>query len=764
MPDALSILMPDGTPAPASLLRGGAQTAEAQQLEVAMKNMISYASSLAGVNMRGMTRARDPFANHSWFFVAAMATALNMIQAPYVIYREGDEATRRRTKALADRAYSATGVLPRGLNRRSMYKHTVMNGWSKGHISKEAEPDLDHPLNRVFMHPNEITASGAQLFFLTFLWFSMRMEAFWLLLDENSEPVAWTDTDKIDQIWCVSPDLVKERIVGNSWVGWDMNVNPTGARTTERVFLLPDELIHFKLPNPFYPIRGIDPRAPLASTIAMDMLSVEHNITTLQNGGEPSGVLYHTGQNAPFRNTGEELAFKEKWKQRHEGIGKERKTALLTGGWKYESLGYTPHDMDFINARNFGRDETFAVLGVPKSVAGITDDVPYAVQLGQDRNFWEKRLLPYLTIFQSTLDGTLFYPLTDDIFGMFDTSKVEALRFGLQDKVAIVTTLTAPGIHMPPKQAFEMTGLTPPAYEGDDVATGYQPMPDVPVDGAGEPVSSPPGTAIDQNKKTTIVRAKTKIVQASWSDVIGAVQAPYEKKFKRAWREFVAKVRIKQMKKFDKWARVVRADFDEELDDLDLDEEELRKMLKIEMRTLYEDEVEETLDSLKGEVGNTFDVSLDHPGIQKAIKQREKILLGSAPATMQKRMRESVRKGLEKGETVQTLRERVGTAYSIESSSARALTIARTESAGIMNEAREVVFAEQEFEKREWSTAGDEHVRDDHVEYGASGEHEMGFNYLELVDKEDEGSLLYPSDTNAPADQVINCRCVHLPA
>src|SRR5205085_3512270 len=116
---------------------------------------------------------------------------------------------------------------------------------------------------------------------------------------------------------------------------------------------------------------------------------------------------------------------------------------------------------------------------------------------------------------------------------------------------------------------------------------------------------------------------------------------------------------------------------------------------------------------------------------------------------------DQVRRGAEGGEDLGQLRGRVARVFDVAASSSKALTVARTESSNFMNDVREAMFDKQGFERRDWVTAGDEHVRADHVTFGEAGPMPAGFNYMELVGGGD-GSLTYPGDPEGPADQVIN--------
>jgi len=120
-----------------------------------------------------------------------------------------------------------------------------------------------------------------------------------------------------------------------------------------------------------------------------------------------------------------------------------------------------------------------------------------------------------------------------------------------------------------------------------------------------------------------------------------------------------------------------------------------------------------------------------------------------------------MRAGIEAGETVGQLRQRIAAIYDISASSAKTLQIARTETTPFLNGAREVMMKKAQIEESEWVTANDENVRDDHTAFGESGPHPLGFNYMTVVGK--PGTLTYPGERGAPMDQIINCRYCQIP-
>ena len=80
----------------------------------------------------------------------------------------------------------------------------------------------------------------------------------------------------------------------------------------------------------------------------------------------------------------------------------------------------------------------------------------------------------------------------------------------------------------------------------------------------------------------------------------------------------------------------------------------------------------------------------------------------------------------------------------------RAQRIARTETAGAVNQARFAEMAHLGLTRHQWTTASDIHVRDSHA--SVDGE-------VRVLGEPFSNGLLHPNDFDAPVSEIINCRC-----
>jgi hypothetical protein len=627
----------------------------------------------------------------------------------------------------------------------------------------------------------------SQLWQLTAIDMMTKGESFWRLLNEQGNPIGLGETPSI--IWPTNPLCVDPIVLAGQFVGWrfaQRKTDGTGGYAGRVQNLQIWQMIQFKFIDPENPLRGLAPLIPAASSIKLDMTVADHTQAMMSNGADPGGLLINKDG---FDDEAEETEFLRKYNQRHRGEKNVNRTGVLSGGWEYYKTGMTTKDMDYPNLKTWDRDEILAAMRTPKTVVGVTDAVNYATQLGQDKNFWDKALIPIIKYFEAVLDGTLLFEEPDDVVGAFDLSGVDALRAGLKDQVEIANNMAGSNLHTPPSLAYEKVGLDMEPYEGSEdclVSPILSTVKDVVAAGSLlnqpiEPTATQEPTASQEPMplgESVIIRKSSKI--SRWRNFIVQVHAPMMMATSTQWRKYIKNEKSLQLAAFDKIAnekswdnsmgaiRVFIAEdgykpYSKAVDPTTvlLDVIEAAKRLGVKIRPIYDKGLQDTYDYTIKELGGISVFELDDPDIMSYYAQAEKRLVGTAPYTISRNVLSSIRAGIEAGETIADIRLRVGKVYDIAGSSPKTLQIARTESTSFINGARDVMFNKASIEETEWSTSGDEQVRETHVIFGDSGAHPINFNYLSLVGK--PGSLIYPGDKDAPADEIINCRCTKIP-
>lgn len=119
--------------------------------------------------------------------------------------------------------------------------------------------------------------------------------------------------------------------------------------------------------------------------------------------------------------------------------------------------------------------------------------------------------------------------------------------------------------------------------------------------------------------------------------------------------------------------------------------------------------------------------------------------------TTKETVRKVIEEGLRNGDRNSTIGEKI--AESLENiSETRAQTIAQTEVHNTFMKANSMSAESSGFKKKKWVSMRDESVRPNHQKYDQMGEIP--------IEKEFAPGLMYPGDCNAPAKEVVRCRCV----
>ena len=798
-PARVTLYGPDGEPIP---LAPGGSSAGRRSPQAAARSFgasdLGFIRSLASLaSADPSVRAQEPMRYHAWVYAAAMAVAVNIASVEYFVYRETDEALGKRRMIAAKHGVT----VPRAGHRRSARDRFLTHpNRRRGRAIKELEPLPDHPLSDVLRRPHR-TASKTVLFAVTAMWMKTRGECVWLKLDAEGQPVGVGEFPA--QLVPVDPSSLRPVFKDNEHVGWIYTVaTGTGMKAVGRqIPLFLDQVVQFKFFNPFDPVRGLSPIAAAAAGIELDMLDQSRVRSVLVNGADPGGIIYdESGQH--FRTETQREEFKQQFKEEYGHAQNTGETVIMPPGIKYQRIGLSQVDMQAIEMRGWDREEILAVMQVPKSVVSVTDDLNYSIQLSQDANFWTNCNWPLMRLIEDEIDSSLLFPITDDIVGMFDTTGVDALRVGLAEKVAIVKDLVSESIHMPPRDAFEVVGLDVKEYPGDDVVIGTGLGAPLDLTGEDKPPAPPPpalppaddggdgDTPDDEDGQdgtsgrrvrgaSPSDEAKQVKNQSYWRKFVADLMTPFERDMAPSWLQFARAQQQLQVKRLRELASDVGLESKGGKPRFKVNESDLEARILIPLpdsqlallgaaRPVYASNLIRVFQFTKEtDFGGVALFEPDDQLLVNFINTRSRLLINTAPVTIRKNLIDSLTEAIRNGEPLKSWVGRVNEVYGQATTSAKALSVARTEAGSFLNGSRDQMFGAQGFEIEEWISAGDENTRKSHVHYGGLGPQKRGFNYLEsraaAALPPRSGRLEFPHDSRATADEVVACRCVKVP-
>jgi len=817
------LLGPDGQPWRESV----DTTRSSAPVTVRFKSIGQFYEAIQSLGMPPTSRALNPFKTHAWVYAAASAIAKNISQASFGIYQETDGELQRRKQAVLRSGRQWTGP-QRGHKRTAVTRHLNRACRKSGVNPTGVERFTDHPLTAAMSRPNPYIQGSAMLWYATIVIWVAKGECAWLLTGEGGARLGPAEIPS--QIWPVPPECLEPIVAGSTLVGWRYNPRRgmLGSAVSQSLTLA--EVVQLKFYNPDDPLRGLAPIAAAMAGIELDMLSMRWNRSTLINGANPGGIVFDRRTGGTFKDTKERQKFEADINERHSGPENVNRMLVLDGFFDYQQTGMTPKDMEHGRMREWDRDEVLATLSVPKSVLSINDGLPYASAISQDFNFWDKCLFPIVRLAEDIFDETLLNEEPDSIVGMFDTSTVQALRAGVSDKIATARSMCGTELHAPPRVAYDVVGLDVPAYDGDDVAlvspmvvpsesildggsdvSGTKPTanpgedPQDPAaantDPSAEPGSDPSQPSPDatdppkQSKPTpsaglrrlaTSLTSEIRRARSDryWGELQEKVCVPMERVYVPVWRRWVRGESDVQLQRFDAATRrlkmtsagvVIRATSDDDKraeaekysDEIIVPTNDMTNRLARSIRPTYVASLENVYAfTAANDFAGVTVFEFDDPPLMNWLDVYQRRFVGQVSTTIQKNLRSSLVEGFLAGETRAELRQRVSHVYDVSASSAKSLSVARTEAGAFANGGRDVMFTAQGMKRKEWITAGGEHVRESHATYGEKGVVEAGFDFLTIRPAglgAVSGKLRYPHDPEAPASEVVNCRCNHRP-
>ena len=237
--------------------------------------------------------------------------------------------------------------------------------------------------------------------------------------------------------------------------------------------IIPEDMIHIKLPNPGDPLEGmgygLSPLSSAAQSVDVDNLITEYLNVFFQRGTMLTGLLSF---DIPLKEETADLII-ERWRKKYGGVGGSD-VGILDRGSKYQRLGLTFEEMSF--AEQDERNETRILM--PFGISPILISARVGLKGVSYSNFeairkacWEDTLIPELLLFEVEFQHHL---RARKAFVKFDLTGVPALQKDLPVQVSSAYTLFQMGV--PANQALHAAGLRiGEVPEGDLPFAGAEP-------------------------------------------------------------------------------------------------------------------------------------------------------------------------------------------------------------------------------------------------------------------------------------------------
>jgi len=164
----------------------------------------------------------------------------------------------------------------------------------------------------------------------------------------------------------------------------------------------PNEVAHFRLPNPGNEVYGLSPLESLSIVIETDLYAQDYNRNFFKNHAVPR--LHVDLGNCTLPQL---KRIREYFAHEIQGTENAHKTIVTEGGAKITPIGTKPNDMEFLNQRKFSRNEIASVFGVPPTKLGVFEDVNRASSQESDKSFKSEKIIPLQRMLAKKINSTI---------------------------------------------------------------------------------------------------------------------------------------------------------------------------------------------------------------------------------------------------------------------------------------------------------------------------------------------------------------------
>jgi HK97 family phage portal protein len=587
-----------------------------------------------------------------------------------------------------------------------------------------------HEILKLLNKPNEFMSR--QEFFEAYVGFA--------LIAGNSylDMVGPNDAAPPRELWPLRPDRMsvipdKQHFIG----GYEYAVG------VEKVGLDKRRISHLKFFNPLNDFYGLAPIEVAGRGIDNDNAANAWNNSLLNNGGRPTGALITDDHltEPQYNNLKTELDRNIK------GAKNAGKPLLLEGGLKWQDMGLTPRDMDFIQSKKMSIIEICAAFNVPPEIVGYGEQKTYSNYQEARKALYEDAVIPMLDKVRDKLNADLVIKFGDNLYLDYNKDSIEAIQEN-RDQVYKRANEGYKGGLLTKNEARQEMG-----YEdvegGDEFYT--QPQPTLNIGGP---------TDKDEESKSHFFNVK------ALNNDTEELKAKYWVSMERRRSTFYKRITEKVAEQFKAEKKAVLKAFESGggIEAVNIVNEQ-----KTDWQKLYVNIYVEVMQTFGNQLFNqlkndALDLEIKAPEIpledgfdvyDEAVQNfiantvAHKVVL--VTDTTKEMIRKIIAASEAQGWSIPQIANAIDTMYLDQIIPNRSVVIARTEVIGASNAGSRYAAQQTGLPlEKEWISTRDKRTRESHDEL--DGEKRP-------MDEPYSNGLLFPGDPSGTAKEVIQCRC-----
>jgi len=163
-----------------------------------------------------------------------------------------------------------------------------------------------------------------------------------------------------------------------------------------QVLLTPTDVLH--IPGlGFDGLVGYSPIAMAKNAIGLAIATEEYGAKFFANGAAPGGVLEHPG------TIKDPQKVKESWNSAYQGSSNAHRVAVLEEGMKYQPIGISPEQAQFLETRKFQINEIARIFRVPPHMVGDLEKSSFSNIEQQSLEFVKYTLDPWVVRWEQSM-------------------------------------------------------------------------------------------------------------------------------------------------------------------------------------------------------------------------------------------------------------------------------------------------------------------------------------------------------------------------
>ena len=309
--------------------------------------------------------------------------------------------------------------------RRNVIVYRCVNLIAKGaasvpwRIYKGDQEVVRHPLLDLLRHPSAL--QGGSAFIESLLGY--------LLLSGNSYVEGVQGKENFPkELYALRPDRMK--VVPSSSglpLGFEYSVDGQKKIIPADPLSGQSAVLHLKLFNPLSDWYGMSPIEAAACAIDQHNTVAAHNLALLQNGGRPSGALMVNQGQGSSLSPDQLTDLREDLRKLAEGEKNAGRMMILEGDFRWQEMGLSPKDLDFIEGKLLSAREIAQAFNVPPMLAGVSGDSTFANYKEARFHLWEDTILPLLDYLGDELTRWLARQFGEALHLQVDIDAIPAL-------------------------------------------------------------------------------------------------------------------------------------------------------------------------------------------------------------------------------------------------------------------------------------------------------------------------------------------------